>query len=500
MVAGLAIGAVLGVDLGGCTSKASGGGGTGGGAGGGGAGGNGIAGMGGNGGAHATVTVSAALNPKIDILFMIDNSPSMLPLQTKFIAAIPAFMNVLKMVPGAAGPNPGLPDVHVAVVSSDTGPGEFDLPALHCPFGGDQGRFQSVPRGTCTASPFKDANQHFLAASMNQTITNYTGDIADALGCIAALGDQGCDFEGQLKSVRLALDPLNPPQDNVGFLRPDAILAVILFTNEDDCSVPDISTLFDPTAPAVATLGPAKSFRCNEYGHLCNVGGTLAPPPKTGTVSNLQGCVSNDTPTGKLTILGDEIAFLKTLKDDPNQVFVTAITGLATPYSLAPDAAGDQSVVHSCTQGTMEYADPAVRIQQWVQAFGNHGLSETICASSFAPAMQQTADELAKLLVPPCLPSNLVDTDLNTPGLQPNCGVTDSYVNAQNKNFSTILQSCIATGDTPPCWDVVPGTTLCPSGLAPRIHRDPTMQLPNGLSTTFSCTECVAGQINPGCP
>ncbi len=42
---------------------------------------------------------------------------------------------------------------------------------------------------------------------MNQTVTNYNGDIADAFTCIAALGDQGCGFEGQLKSVRWALDP-----------------------------------------------------------------------------------------------------------------------------------------------------------------------------------------------------------------------------------------------------------------------------------------------------
>jgi hypothetical protein len=141
-----------------------------------------------------------------------------------------------------------------------------------------------------------------------------------------------------------------------------------------------------------------------------------------------------------------------------------------------------------------------VRIRQWVKAFGNHGLSETICASTMAPAMQQTASELVKLLGPVCLPANLIDTDLNTPGVQPNCQVVDTYVDG-GKVFSAFLQSCIATGDTPPCWDVVvPDPTLCASGLFPVIHRDPAMPLPNGLRTTFSCTECVAGHINPGCP
>ena len=46
---------------------------------------------------------------------------------------------------------------------------------------------------------------------------------------------RGCGFEHQLASVRAALDPALPPT-NVGFLRADAFLAVVLVTNEDDCS------------------------------------------------------------------------------------------------------------------------------------------------------------------------------------------------------------------------------------------------------------------------
>jgi hypothetical protein len=488
---GLLIGAVLGVGFGGCAPLGHGGGGTGG---------RGIAGIGGNGGAHANYVVPAALNSQLDIVFMIDNSSSMLPLQAKFIEAIPAFMNTLKTVPHVAGANPGLPDVHIGVVSSDTGPGKFDLPQSHCPFGGDHGQFQSVPRGTCVASPFKNVSDHFLSASMNQTITNYTGDIGNALACIAALGDQGCTFEGQLKSVRWALDPFNLPSSNEGFLRLDAALAVILLTNEDDCSVPDDSSLLDPTASQVSVYGPFKSFRCNEFGHLCNVGGKLAPPPKSGAVSSLTGCVSDDTTTGKLTNLGDEIAFLASLKTQPNRVFVAAMTGPPTPYGVMPDADGDQSVVHSCAQSSAEYADPAVRIQQWVAGFGDHGLQETICAPSFSPAMSQIAGELVKLVGPTCLPANLVDTDPGTSAIDADCRVEDSYVNA-GKSVITPLPSCAANGNTPPCWQLVSDSTLCGgSGLLPVITRDPTMQLPNGLVTFFSCAQCVAGRVTPGCP
>src|SRR6185295_10905021 len=128
---------------------------------------------------------------------------------------------------------------------------------------------QSAPRGACTTAPLP-AGSTYLQASMNQANKNYQGDISDAFTCIAALGDQGCGFEGQLKSVRWALDPLNVPPGNEGFLRPDAFLAVILITNEDDCSVPDDSDMIDPQQMTMASaLGPLWSWRCNEFGHLC---------------------------------------------------------------------------------------------------------------------------------------------------------------------------------------------------------------------------------------
>ena len=141
------------------------------------------------------------LNREIDILFMIDDSPSMLPLQTKLLANFPVFMNVLKDLPM------GLPDVHIAVVSSEHGrrpvrPASVPLSVWR--------RSRAIPVSADAAPARRRRSmpgQTFLQASNNQTVKNYTGDISDAFTCIAQLGDQGCGFEGQLKSVRWALDP-----------------------------------------------------------------------------------------------------------------------------------------------------------------------------------------------------------------------------------------------------------------------------------------------------
>lgn len=448
-------------------------------------------------------TFQATLNREVDILFMVDDSPSMLPLQAKLLAQFPVFMNVLKMLPTGDGSTTGLPDIHVAVVTSDAGPGKFDLPQYHCAFRGDGGRFQSAPRGTCTASPFATPGQTYLSASMNQTVKNYNGDISDAFTCIAAVGDQGCGFESQLKSPRWALDTLNPVPGNEGFLRPEAFLAVILITNEDDCSVPDDSDLIDPTQTTMASkYGPLWSWRCNEFGHLCNINGVLQTPAR-GPAMNLQGCVSDDQPSNKLTYLSDEIAFFKGIKADPKQIFVAVIAGPPTPYSVEMIQQGNDpemhpNVVHSCVENSGEYADPSVRLAQWVQSFGDHGLFETICANSFAPALMQIATALGKLLGPQCVGNNLVDTDPNTPGIQPDCQVVDQSTMG-GKPFSTVLQACSVNNNTPPCWSLDVNANKCPGPfLILNVNRG-SAQLPSGLSTSLSCAQCIPGVQRTGC-
>ena len=71
-----------------------------------------------------------------------------------------------------------------------------------------------------------------------------------------------------------------PPAENAGFLRPDAYLAIILITNEDDCSASpgqgpnNRIPLFDTRSNTniASQLGPPANFRCNEFGHLCDDG------------------------------------------------------------------------------------------------------------------------------------------------------------------------------------------------------------------------------------
>src|SRR5215208_5480854 len=59
--------------------------------------------------------IPVTVNRNIDILFVVDDSPSMLDKQTNLKNNFPNFINVLNTIEG------GLPNVHIGVASSDMG-------------------------------------------------------------------------------------------------------------------------------------------------------------------------------------------------------------------------------------------------------------------------------------------------------------------------------------------------------------------------------------------
>ncbi|HEX3694383.1 MAG TPA: hypothetical protein VH374_03245 [Polyangia bacterium] len=432
----------------------------------------------------------AAVNRDIDIVFMIDNSLSMMPLQDKLAANFPIFMNTLSSLPG------GLPNVNIGVVSSSLGAGPMANVA-NCPLGGDQGQFQSAPQGNCMTG--LAAGQHFLSSIGG--MKNFTGDIATAFSCMAKLGDQGCGFEHQFASVLQALEPgPNFPATNADFLRPNAFLSIILITNEDDCSAPPDTDLFVPTGSAtdpmglMSQLGPQASYRCNEFGHLCNG----QKPPRTPAVQT--NCTSAED--GRLLKVADVVARTKALKNnDMSKIIVAAVTGAPTPYEvIIPDnsdpsyTAGIPNIKHSCVAKDGTYADPSVRIKQWVDAF--KGTFVSICDDTFEPALKQIADAIGQAIGPQCVTGQLVDSDLTTAGVQPDCTVTDVTTNAQGAEVQTAVANCAKNGGTMPCWDAVPNDTSCPGKTLIDVKR---ADKPSNLKTDVACAVCIDGVTNPGC-
>src|SRR5436305_13236429 len=90
-------------------------------------------------------TVSVVANRNVDLLFLIDDSSSMKLSQDNLRRNFPAFMTALKNLPG------GLPNVHIAIASSDMGAGDGSVPGCDAT-GGKNGIFQYTARGACTST------------------------------------------------------------------------------------------------------------------------------------------------------------------------------------------------------------------------------------------------------------------------------------------------------------------------------------------------------------
>jgi hypothetical protein len=429
-----------------------------------------------SGGGQTVVKFRAVANRNVDVVFMIDNSTGMSALQSKFIQQIPAYFNVLENLPG------GLPNLHIGVVSSSMGAGRA-TDIERCPQGGDQGIFQSARTGnpSCATASLNQGQSYIVSVNGQN---NFTGDIADNLACISQLGSGGCGFEHQFESVLRALgaDGATGPAQNNGFLRADAFLQVVLLTDEDDCSAPPNSDLFDTSSQLVSDpLGPLQSFRCNEFGHRC--GGK--PPPRTpvNPPVDLSGtCVSAED--GRLLRVADVVTALKVLKSDPSKVYVSAVAAPATPYivdvgpaQVKTDPSMWPFVEHSCMGADGVFGDPAVRIQQWVNAFGANGRFETLCAGSLGPALEGFAAQIGQALGQSCLPANASATT---------CSFVDQDVDNQGRVISTSLPACAGTADPGPCWTAMPGTAACPSGQSVTFQR-PTPPSAT-LTTTATCS------------
>lgn len=136
----------------------------------------------------------ATANPKVDILWVIDNSGSMLTKQQNLAAGFDSFSSVFT--------TKGF-DFNMAIVTSDT---------RSAGAGGQTGLFQGVPTVISGTTP------NFAATFESNVVVGAGGDSAAK----------------ELDAIELALSTGNLAGGNSGFLRPDAQLAIIELSDADD--------------------------------------------------------------------------------------------------------------------------------------------------------------------------------------------------------------------------------------------------------------------------
>ncbi len=409
------------------------------------------------GGLYEVSRMRAMQNPNLDILFVIDDSPSMADKQAALAAAFPRMIDVLAQLDG------GLPNLHIGVVTSDMGTSASDSatpgPAIGqvgsggCSGRGDDGRLQTIA----------GMNATFLSdiASNGTRERNYTGELRDLFGQLARVGAGGCGFEQHLSAMRSALTSTA----NAGFLRPNANLAVVFLADEDDCSAQS-SALFGPES---ATLGPLQSFRCFRHGVSCD--------QDTNQIGVKTGC----KPNAGSTFLDDVQPFVDALlatKADERMLMVAAIIGNAAPVGVelrTPPGGGtaQPSLAHSCAFDGVDgptVADPGVRLAAFLAAFPGRATLTSVCSGDLTNPLGVIGQSAKQLIGDPCLDTTLLADASAEPGIQPSCEVLD--IRDSRPDAPTSIAPC-AVGSTD-CYDLLADQVACPASadhLRVKIRR-----------------------------
>ena len=356
--------------------------------------------------------IPIAIERDLDILLVVDASPSMADEAGVWAANITRFANVLEYIEG------GMPNLHIGVVSSDVA--------------ARGGVLESAPRvPDCTAPDGAFISN--IAYANGEHDINYEGELADALACIALLPQTGSEIEQPLEAMKRALDDSNP--ENEGFVRDDAYLLVLFITDEDDCSGGDAFDLDEPEERS--------AWRCFADGVQCD-----QAVDTSGTKSN---CTASSAPA-TLTPVDDYAQFLHGLKSDPSRVIVSAIADASNP--VVADSNAGLVLAPSCSTATTE-ARPAHRLAGFLDEFPGRNAMSTICSDDWTDALLPVAEQLAVLLIAkPCF-DGAIDLEPDEPGIQHECQVSQLRFADSDQQEETLLFECSfadAPDDERPCW------------------------------------------------
>lgn len=364
----------------------------------------------------------------IDILFVVDNSGSMGDEYDALANWAEEYLfGVLELESGQ------LPNLHIGVISTDLGANDG---LAGCAGNGDDGILQSEPQFVGCTGP-TDSFISDVALPDGTRDRNYTGELGETFACIAMLGNLGCGFEQPLAA---AVRGLTHP-DNSGFLRPNALLAVVFVTDEDDCSAD--RSMFDPSQNDInSELGPVSSFRCFEHGVTCDQSDPRTPGARTGCYAS-SSVYMEDVGT-----YADE---LKALKPHPSMVMVAGIIGDPEPVSVRLDSFSNNPQLEPSCSGTVNGGEalPAIRLSGFLRDFPGRYQEVSICEDQLAGPLQAIASFVGNVAKrSPCLRGDIADNDAASPGIQPECQVREVIGAGTDEHIETMLRECGA-GETP---------------------------------------------------
>jgi len=150
---------------------------------------------------------------KLDLVFVVDDSGSMAGAQAKLRATFPSLVSALAASKAKSGASL---DYRLAVTTTDTMRTNYA--------NGGAGGFVNAPQTGCDPG-----------GSRRAWLEHSDLNLATAFGCRADVGTSGSATERPIDALMLSLSDRLADQ-NIGFVRADALLGFVILTDEEDSS------------------------------------------------------------------------------------------------------------------------------------------------------------------------------------------------------------------------------------------------------------------------
>jgi hypothetical protein len=468
---------------------------------------------------QGATTKEIPVSADIDMLFIIDNSSSTSDKQALFGSNFTLFVQALDGFPT------GRPNLHMGVTTSSVNDGNTAAGlSMACGTSATNGALQT---GTGVTGPYI-SDIAGPNGSASPRMTNYTGTLEAAFSAIADVGDSGCGFEAELEGMKRALDGTTNP-GNTGFIRPNAYLAVVILTDEDDASIKDGSAGQDvfnnDPEKSDFPLQPEFAYNCDQtIGSGAGSAFYTNCTPRTDSYlqdpayySAFLAGVKDPARTVVSVIAAPPPPPFQTADNPPQMANITYGAGantIGTGAVMFPTETQDPALLPSCStqlsDGTA-IGRPAIRLASFLSAYGDRGKFYNVCQNYYGAALTDIGNTLFNA-ISPCIEGSLdtSDADPNNPGVQLQCTVNDTLNQGGSDETQTLMPACqminsanTATqpacntppcpdpSQTLPCWWSDQNTTSCPapdSGYEINFYRSS----PAATGTTVD-VQCATG-------
>lgn len=411
------------------------------------------------------------LQRAVDILFVIDNSASMAEEQKALAENFSALVDVLER------DGLGL-DYRIGVIGSSREP----MSATSCLerprdfiWRGRDGyiieAFDYACEDVCRVRDFevvRTANgrdteprqRPWIQSSAEDTNIPSGVSMVEAFECMGPQGINGSGFESTLESMRDVI-----VDDVEGFIREEALFAVILVTDEEDCSMPDLhrQLLNEPnevTRPLWTVPEGPTSAVCWNAGVRCEGGpGIYSSCVPENRDFNRQPTTPEDAvlyPVERYVEALRDLSNVKQRQGGIGTVLVAVIAGVPEGYpdgepivfqdSDLQDFNDEYGIGPSCGRGTEGiYSPPGippVRLREFAESFATDRRNlYSICSGDYSVALEDIATEIGRLGSRACVPGCVRDDDDSISGLQTSCQVAEELETGRRN----VVAPCIVT-------------------------------------------------------